>query len=319
LALILLLSSQFNSEVYLFASLLLASFIASSIDIACDGLAVDLLRGRFLGFANTAQVGGSYLGMFLGSSFFLLVAYYYNWNYSLLACGFVILILTLPMLRIREPNPTNLDNQTHTPSLSYALKSKTIRLLLIITPILCAGIHLSYPMLSPFLVDLGLDLSQISLLFGVLSTISGILGTLIGGFLVKNVGQIKGTIWAIRLQILGLALLAISSQFANNFLVLISMTLFFINMGIMYVTIFSVFMEISSPKQAGLDFTLFQCADALSAIICGILGGFIAEFFGYLTLFTIATILAIIALITMIYIGKSTFLTHQINNKLAKN
>ena len=44
-------------------------------------------------------------------------------------------------------------------------------------------------------------------------------------------------------------------------------------------------MTLSSPLQAGVDFTLFQCTDAAIAILAGVVGGVIAQHFGYAACF----------------------------------
>jgi len=49
-----------------------------------------------------------------------------------------------------------------------------------------------------------------------------------------------------------------------------------------------VFMALSSPRQAGVGFTLFQCADALTAMAGGVLGGWLADSAGYAQCFGLA-------------------------------
>jgi MFS transporter (putative signal transducer) len=47
-------------------------------------------------------------------------------------------------------------------------------------------------------------------------------------------------------------------------------------------------MSLSSPLQAGVDFTLFQCTDAAIAILAGVVGGIVAQHFGYAACFLFA-------------------------------
>jgi MFS transporter (putative signal transducer) len=53
-------------------------------------------------------------------------------------------------------------------------------------------------------------------------------------------------------------------------------------------------MSLSSPLQAGVDFTLFQCTDAAIAILAGVVGGIVATFWlcGLLPVCRVFTLLA---------------------------
>ena len=48
---------------------------------------------------------------------------------------------------------------------------------------------------------------------------------------------------------------------------------------------------LASPAQAGVDFTLFQCADALVAMVGGVAAGWLAQHLGYGACFGIAAAL----------------------------
>lgn len=55
-----------------------------------------------------------------------------------------------------------------------------------------------------------------------------------------------------------------------------------------FVVLFATLMAFASPRQAGVDFTLFQCASAGIAMLGGSLGGLIAGTSGYAACFGIA-------------------------------
>ena len=54
-------------------------------------------------------------------------------------------------------------------------------------------------------------------------------------------------------------------------------------------------MALSSPLQAGVDFTLFQCTDAAIAILAGVVGGVVAQRFGYTACFLFAGLFTLLA------------------------
>ena len=66
-------------------------------------------------------------------------------------------------------------------------------------------------------------------------------------------------------------------------------------MSIGFVALYACFMGWSDPRQAGVDFTLFQCMDGVVGMIGGLGAGAIAEKFGYQASFIIAAIVSVLA------------------------
>jgi len=60
-----------------------------------------------------------------------------------------------------------------------------------------------------------------------------------------------------------------------------------------FVALYSKLMGLSSPRQTGVDFTLFQCADAGIAMAMGYGSGLLAQQFGYGVCFASAALLAL--------------------------
>ena len=66
-------------------------------------------------------------------------------------------------------------------------------------------------------------------------------------------------------------------------------------LGFVWVALYSALMNLTSPLQAGVDFTVFQSADALLAMAGGVAGGWLAEHLGYYFCFGLAAGLSIVA------------------------
>lgn len=66
-------------------------------------------------------------------------------------------------------------------------------------------------------------------------------------------------------------------------------------MALGFVALYAQFMRWSDPNQAGVDFTLFQCMDALVSMIAAVIAGYVAQYFGYGVFFAISAALAILA------------------------
>ncbi|MER9600095.1 MFS transporter, partial [Mesorhizobium sp. M0244] len=100
------------------ACLTAVAFAASTVDIACDGFAVQSLARENHGWGNAAQVGGAYLGSAIGAGRLLLLVDAYGWRIAVWAMALLLLPLGLPFLlgaagRAREatraPVPRRLD------------------------------------------------------------------------------------------------------------------------------------------------------------------------------------------------------------------
>jgi MFS transporter (putative signal transducer) len=67
-------------------------------------------------------------------------------------------------------------------------------------------------------------------------------------------------------------------------------------MSVGFVALYACFMGWSDPRQAGVDFTLFQCMDGIVSMAGGIGAGAIAEHFGYHTAFLVAAAVSLCAI-----------------------
>lgn len=295
---------------WLVLALLTTICLAATIDIACDGFAIDQLQRQQRAWGNVVQVGGSYVGAMLGGGGFLLLAGWHGWPAALAAAGVTVLLLTLPLYRIHEP-PRHVAcppagqpaaDAPHTPvtpdapfrpNLRHALARPAVRHGILLTLGLGIGMRIGAAMLGPLLLDRGASVTQLGWLFGGFSIAAGLAGTALGGLLVRRAGGWRAVWLAVALQASLLAALA-GAAYADAPLagLIVLAGLKFAAMGCGWVALYSALMGLASPRQAGVDFTLFQCADALVMIAGGIAGGWLAQRWGYATCFALAATLA---------------------------
>ncbi len=279
------------------AVLFIIAVIAATVDIACDGFAVETLAEKHHGWANAAQVGGSYLGSAVGAGLFLVFVDHYGWKSATIAMAALIILLALPFI-FGPASKTRAESREQRPSILHALKRPEVRRGLMIAAVYVAAQKWGLAMLGPFLIDYGFDLATIGALNGVGSMIVGFGGALLGGFLVRNFGSSRVLILSITVQTLLLCAFAAFS-FSRETEHWIVMTVAIVSssgvMSIGFVALYACFMGWSDPRQAGVDFTLFQCMDGIVSMAGGLGAGAIAERFGYVAAFTIAAIVSLIA------------------------
>lgn len=282
----------------IFLTLTLVAFAASTLDIACDGFAVQSLAERHHGWGNAAQVGGAYLGSALGGGLFLYLVGMSGWQLAAWAMAALICLLGLPfLLGVARRLPE--ETRPHVPSLMAALKRPLLRRGLMAAAVYVVAQKLALGMIGPFLVDSGLDLATIGLVNGMGSLFVGFGLALAGGLLVRLWGIRAVLILALALQAVCLVLLAAAgtvAAFPPPVLVALAIASSSAVLPLGFVALYAQFMRWSDPRQAGVDFTLFQCMDALVSIAGGMIAGQVAHLFGYGLFFAFAAMLPLVAL-----------------------
>ena len=267
--------------------LALVAFVAATVDIACDGYAVETLAKQHHGWGNAAQVGGSYLGSAIGGGLFLVLVDKIGWNYGCFIMAALIIALGLPFSLGPAARVDEVE-RSHTPSLAAAIKRPEIKRGLLTTALFVAGQKWGLGMLGPFLIDKGFDLATIGALNGAGSMFIGLGGALLGGGLVRLFGVrtvLVGALVAQAFLLLCLAYVGLGGSIPASAVFAIAIASSSGVMSIGFVALYAQFMDWSNPKQAGVDFTVFQCMDGIVSIIGGIGAGWIAERMGYVTIF----------------------------------
>jgi MFS transporter (putative signal transducer) len=290
----------------LLAVLMAVALAASTVDIACDGHAVERLSGRHHGWGNAAQVGGAYLGSAIGSGLFLVLVDRLDWNTATCAMAALLLLLALPF--VISPASAMPGAREHRPSLRHALRRSEMRKGLALAALYAATQKWGLAMLGPFLIDSGLDLGLLGIVNGVGGMAVGFACALLGGALVRFRGAQPVMVLALVVQATALAALAAAALRGGMPQSLLAGLALASSSGVMalgFVALYARFMSLSDPRQAGIDFTLLQCMDALVSVIGGVGAGWISQHFGYGACFGLAAALAAIAAPAAAALGRS--------------
>lgn len=278
--------------------LTLIAFAASTVDIACDGYAVESLSKENHGWGNAAQVGGAYLGSTIGAGLFLVIVDRSGWQTGVWSMALLLVLLGIPFM-LRTGKATLVETREHVPSLASALRRPEIRRGLLAAAVYVVAQKVALGMVGPFLIDAGFDLTTVGLLNGAGSMFVGLAAALLGGALVRVWGIRAVLVLAVVLQAMALAFFAVFNQFDTIPKALLMAVSVASSSGIMalgFVALYAQFMRWSDPRQAGVDFTLFQCMDALISMLGGIVAGYAAQYLGYTVFFGCASVIAILAI-----------------------
>lgn len=273
---------------WILVGLLVAALVAATTDVASDAFTVEQLASRQRGWGNVAQVGGSYVGAMLGAGGVLLVAGSVGWPQALMAAALAVVLLSLPMLLLREPPRSEALAVSHRPSLMHALRRPEIRNGLLLLLLSSVGIRLTLGMFGPFMLDRGMTLEQLGWLFGSLHIGAGLSGAVLGGLMVRFAPGWRAVWIGVALKGCVLAALTLAAPVASLPVLIVLVGSMFAVIGLLWVALYSALMGLTSPLQAGVDFTLFQSADALLAMAGGVSGGWLAQHLGYEVCFGLA-------------------------------
>jgi MFS transporter (putative signal transducer) len=285
----------------LVVALAIAAVATATVDIACDGFAIERLRSGVRGWGNVMQVGGGYAGAMIGGGLFLVLVDRAGWHWAILATAAIVGLLTLPMALTPEPGRTDGKDAAHRPSLRHALARREIRTGLMAVLVVQAGLRLSQGMTGPFLIDRGFDLAALGVVAGGAGTIASFAGTILAGLALQRFAVtlvLPSVVGLLAVMLAAFFALALHGE-APRWLLGAFLVGKAFAVGAIFVALYTAMMGWSSPLQAGVDFTLFQSADAMMAAIAGVAGGVIAQHLGYPACFGLSVALAIVATVVM--------------------
>jgi MFS transporter (putative signal transducer) len=219
-----------------------------------------------------------------------------GWTQASLVAALVLVLLGLPFLL--SPARAPAGPRRHRPSLRSALARPEMRRGLALAAIYVATQKWGLFMLGPFLVDAGVGLDALGILNGAGGMILGFACALLGGASVRAWGARPVMVLALVFQAAALSGLAAAAVFAGAPRALLFTFALASSSGVLalgFVALYARFMALSDPRQAGIDFTLLQCMDALVSMAGGIGAGWVAEHFGFGACFGLAAGLAFCA------------------------
>ena len=286
-------------------AMMVASFSSATVDIACDGHAVESFAARHRGWANAAQVGGAYLGSAIGGGVFLVMIDHWGWRPSALIMAGVLVALAVPFLLTRD-GAVAARHERPPQSLMAALKRPAIRSGLLLVAVYVLGQKWAMLLVGPFLIDAGLSLSTIGTLNGIGVTALGLAGALGGGYLLRRIDPFTVMAWALAVQSLAMLAFAVCAHGRFDAPAAL-MTIYLASAGTLalgFVALYSELMARASLDQAGVDFTLFQSMDSIVSLIGWKLAGSFGDALGYAVCFAVAAGLGLVAMMLMPLLGQ---------------
>lgn len=274
------------------------NFFAATMDIPVDGLAVDQVAGRQLGYVNIAQVVGYKVGILTAGSVLLVLSEHIGWRGMLASmAGLVLACFVVTLVAVREPDPAQQDAPETIREvlgrLVRAINMPGVPWLLLFIVSYKFGESMSDSLFRPFLVDAGFDRLEIGRWNGY-GTSASLAGSLLGGLLAVRVGLLRAlTITAVLrvLPIAGLLLLVLGTPTAAGVITVTVAENFF--GGALTTAMFAYMMSRVDRTIGATHFTLFATVEVLGKMVAGSGANMTAGAIGYVPVLSLAVALSV--------------------------
>ncbi|MFJ5378328.1 MFS transporter [Pectobacterium sp. CHL-2024] len=291
-----------HSVLTIVIALMLLALLSASHDIYADGITICTTSAASRALANTAQVGGSYLGILFGSYAFLSIAEQAGWRSGFFAlAGLSLLMLILPLRYIQQSpiqhsqSPARQSQQAARPTLNR-LTLKALWPVLAFTAIFYLAMRGMMALQTVMLIDRQLSLSQLGIVMTVYSTAVSGIGIVLANVLIRRMGALRCLLPVMVVHALLAIVLAVGYPlFAlNMWIVLFGVVNLAAAVG--FVTLYNVLMGLVRPHQPASDYALFQSTDAAVAMIVSIAALQLAHHTNYQTTLGVLACFAVASL-----------------------
>jgi hypothetical protein len=284
----------------LLVMVLLMNLFAATMDVAVDGLAVDLLEPSELGYGNVAQVVGYKVGILTGGGLLVWASGWLGWPglfVSMAALVALGLLVTLPFRERRAgvevpAGPSSMGEVVR--SLWRALVAPGGGYLLLFIGSYKLGETLADAMFKPFLYDAGYGREEIGLWVGTWGILFSLTGSFLGGVLASRVRILHAVAATALLRALAVGgewwLSTVDPTPAKVIVVIAAESLFG---GAITTALFAYMMLRVDRKIGATHYTALATVEVAGKLAAASFSGIVADLAGYPTLFALATLLAV--------------------------
>ncbi|MDW9541834.1 RhtX/FptX family siderophore transporter [Sinorhizobium meliloti] len=283
----------------LFAIGICITLLSSVQDIATDGYAVRHLNGRTLAIGNAVQAGSIALGVIVGGTLTLVLFHKIGWRPTILLVACLSLLPLVAAIWMKDRAVASPEAPLRRrASLFGFFRRPNAWMILAFALTYRASEGLVRGMEGSYLVDSKVPTEWIGYMSGAAAATAGLLGALIAALIIRKAG-----LTATLILLGGLRSLCFLAFALNAFGIwpgiAVAMSASAFQTLIRYmelVAIYSFFMASSSDDQPGTDFTILSCAELVVYLIGTSIAGYVADRFGYATLFSSATVISVLGI-----------------------
>jgi len=293
---------------YVILTLLILSFFASATqDIATDGLATQSFDRKNKSMINSMISMGRFGGALLGGGVLLWFYQKIGWSNINFFLAALVIVALLPLYFNRGLSinrERSIAKQVKAEDLFRFFTQRGIGKQVGFLVLYYISMIGSIAMISPYLVDLGYDMKQISIMRGFFGPAAGVVASFTGGLIVRKIGRHRSRLLFAVFMLITAFYLFLISRIAHPDVQLLYIGIFLLwgSYGMATVYVYTSAMDHARKGREGTDFTIQTVTAQLSGICIVSLSGKIAHNFGYNNLFLFEFVLACLAIIYILLV-----------------
>ncbi len=289
----------------------LMNLFAATMDIAVDGLAVDLLELPELGQGNVAQVVGYKAGMLTGGGLLVWASGWIGWQGLFIAMGLLTTAALAVTFLFRERYHRDREapsSPLHHPSLRAvftllwrSLNSRYALWLLLFIGTYKLGETMVDTLFKPFLVDAGFAREQIGLWVGTWGMLFSIAGSVTGGILASRWRMLSAVALTAALRVIPVAgewWLTIVEPTGTGVIIVTCAEHFF--GGALTTAMFAYMMSRVDRRIGATHYTMLASVEVWGKLPAAWVAGMLADATSYPLVFGTGTILSLLFLLLLI-------------------
>ena len=244
-------------------------------------------RAKTMGFLNAGGTFGVSLGP-LSVSILLSLGLVWKQVYQFWVIPIILGIIFLLSVKTDpkgEYNGNN-HNETHEPGEPTSLLTREFLLYIASRGVRMFGMSMFAPFLSIYLSEVrGWSTVQIGLMLGI-SGVLGLVGSPLGGYIATRFGEKRWVVLSLALA----STFFIAAFYVPGIYPFMAMYLIYRFFGIMAMPAqAAITAKLSPPSQMGMGFALTFMPSSITGIVAPVVGAWIADSYGYLSIFLVAT------------------------------
>jgi MFS transporter, PAT family, beta-lactamase induction signal transducer AmpG len=293
----------------------LMNLFAATMDIAVDGLAVDILELPELGRGNVAQVVGYKVGMLTGGGLLVWASGWIGWEGLFLAMGALTAAALSVSLLFRERyhrDPKAPASPLEHPSLRSVLgllrrsfRSPTALWLLLFVGSYKFGETMVDTLFKPFLFDAGFGREQIGLWVGTWGMLFSIAGSIAGGYAATRWPLLRAVAVTAALRVIPVAgewWLTVVDPTAGKVILITCGEHFF--GGALTTAMFAYMMSRVDRRIGATHYTMLASVEVWGKLPAAWIAGILADATSYFVVFGTGTILSVLFLALLIPLAR---------------
>lgn len=302
-----------NSISQIFCLTLMLGIASATLDIVIDAYRIDNIAKDQQAVAAANAVFGYRIGCMIVGAGALYMAAHYSWSQVFLFISLIYFVGIIFIYNLKETSTDIFSIQKYTlkrtftePFIEFFKRKYSILILLAIT-FYKLGDAMSGVVATPFYIELGFSLQEISGIVKIYGLISTIFGCYIGGILVYKYGNIAALlIGGVAQSVTNLMFVWLNNQGHDMTALIVTITTENIASGMGNTALISYLSYLCNKHFSATQYALLSSCTGLFSHSIVVFGGKLVNILGWNLYFVMTAILALPGLFLLILLGKTS-------------